>query len=202
MLSDFAAPSWPYPKLHCGRQAVSFAAVFQCTVKALYDYRAQREDELCFPKQALILNVDKQEGGWWVNPTQYYNLTSCVSVNHIAGQLVLNLCCVFRWRGDYGGKKQLWFPANYVEEVPSSPTRELDEAVSSDSNVRRSVYSSNHNQFFSLILFVLSQSTENSPLGTFLKGFIDVPTCHVGESHKTNRGLFSQTSREGLIRFC
>uniref|UniRef100_A0A8C4FC22 Phosphoinositide phospholipase C n=1 Tax=Dicentrarchus labrax TaxID=13489 RepID=A0A8C4FC22_DICLA len=73
----------------------------RCTVKALYDYRAQREDELCFPKQALILNVDKQEGGWW--------------------------------RGDYGGKKQLWFPANYVEEVPSSPTRELDEAVSSES---------------------------------------------------------------------
>uniref|UniRef100_A0A8C7HL23 1-phosphatidylinositol 4,5-bisphosphate phosphodiesterase gamma n=1 Tax=Oncorhynchus kisutch TaxID=8019 RepID=A0A8C7HL23_ONCKI len=83
----------------------------RCTVKALYDYRAQRDDELCFPKQALILSVDKQEGGWW--------------------------------RGDYGGKKQLWFPANYVEEVPNSP------------------------------------STENSPLGTFLKGFIDVPTCHV-----------------------
>lgn len=38
--------------------------VSQCTVKALYDYRAQREDELSFPKQALILNVDKQEGGW------------------------------------------------------------------------------------------------------------------------------------------
>ncbi|XP_056460596.1 1-phosphatidylinositol 4,5-bisphosphate phosphodiesterase gamma-1-like [Gadus chalcogrammus] len=89
----------------------------RCTVKALYDYRAQREDELCFPKQALILNVDKQEGGWW--------------------------------RGDYGGKKQLWFPANYVEEVPSSPTREPDEAAS-----------------------------ENSPLGTFLKGFVDVPSCH------------------------
>lgn len=26
------------------------------------------------------------------------------------------------------------------------------------------------------------QSTENSPLGTFLKGFIDVPTCHVGKT--------------------
>ncbi|KAJ8389025.1 hypothetical protein AAFF_G00124220 [Aldrovandia affinis] len=90
----------------------------RCTVKALYDYKAQREDELCFPKQALILNVDKQEGGWW--------------------------------RGDYGGKKQLWFPANYVEEVPSCPSREQDEP-----------------------------SPENSPLGTFLKGFIDVPTCHV-----------------------
>lgn len=42
----------------------SVSCMFQCTVKALYDYRAQREDELCFPKQALILNVDKQEGGW------------------------------------------------------------------------------------------------------------------------------------------
>ncbi|XP_019740106.1 1-phosphatidylinositol 4,5-bisphosphate phosphodiesterase gamma-1-like isoform X2 [Hippocampus comes] len=90
----------------------------RCTVKALYDYRAQREDELGFPKQALLLNVEKQEGGWW--------------------------------RGDYGGKKQLWFPANYVEEVPSSPTREMVEA-----------------------------SAENSPLGAFLKGFIDVQTCNV-----------------------
>uniref|UniRef100_A0A8C6V3E2 1-phosphatidylinositol 4,5-bisphosphate phosphodiesterase gamma n=1 Tax=Neogobius melanostomus TaxID=47308 RepID=A0A8C6V3E2_9GOBI len=98
----------------------------RCTVKALFDYRAQREDELCFPKQALILNVDKQEGGWW--------------------------------RGDYGGKKQLWFPANYVEEVPSSPTRELDEAG------------------------------ENSPLGAFLKGFIDIPTCHV-VVHKDGKNL-------------
>uniref|UniRef100_A0A672G214 Phosphoinositide phospholipase C n=1 Tax=Salarias fasciatus TaxID=181472 RepID=A0A672G214_SALFA len=79
-----------------------------CTVKALYDYRAQREDELCFPKQALIVNVDKQEGGWW--------------------------------RGDYGGKKQLWFPANYVEEVPSSPTRELDEAVSPRSTGQTSLH--------------------------------------------------------------
>ncbi|KAK1172195.1 1-phosphatidylinositol 4,5-bisphosphate phosphodiesterase gamma-1-like isoform X1 [Acipenser oxyrinchus oxyrinchus] len=90
----------------------------RCTVKALYDYRAQREDELSFPKQAIILNVDKQEGGWW--------------------------------RGDYGGKKQLWFPANYVEEIPTSPAQGQDEA-----------------------------SVENSPLGNFLKGFVDVPTCHV-----------------------
>uniref|UniRef100_A0A8C9TL06 1-phosphatidylinositol 4,5-bisphosphate phosphodiesterase gamma n=1 Tax=Scleropages formosus TaxID=113540 RepID=A0A8C9TL06_SCLFO len=89
----------------------------RCTVRALYDYRAQREDELCFPKQALIVNVDKQEGGWW--------------------------------RGDYGGRKQLWFPANYVEELPCSPCRESED------------------------------SSESSPLGTFLKGFIDVSTCQV-----------------------
>lgn len=36
----------------------------QCTVKALYDYKAQREDELSFCKQAIIHNVDKQDGGW------------------------------------------------------------------------------------------------------------------------------------------
>uniref|UniRef100_A0A8C3SRX9 Phosphoinositide phospholipase C n=1 Tax=Chelydra serpentina TaxID=8475 RepID=A0A8C3SRX9_CHESE len=89
-----------------------------CTVKALYDYKAQREDELSFCKQAIIHNVDKQDGGWW--------------------------------RGDYGGKKQLWFPANYVEEIMNTPVQEQDEA-----------------------------SAENSPLGNFLKGFIDVPSCHV-----------------------
>ncbi|XP_043923269.1 1-phosphatidylinositol 4,5-bisphosphate phosphodiesterase gamma-1-like [Protopterus annectens] len=90
----------------------------RCTVKALYDYRAQREDELSFCKQAIIHNVDKQDGGWW--------------------------------RGDYGGKKQLWFPANYVEEITSTVVQEQDEA-----------------------------SAENSPLGSFLKGYIDVPSCHV-----------------------
>ena len=160
------------------------AVVFQCTVKALYDYRAQREDELCFPKQALILNVDKQEGGWWVNVSVH------VLPSHVTSHLeksVMGLRLVFRWRGDYGGKKQLWFPANYVEEVPSSPVRELDEAVSSDSYREMSVQGlscfSNYNQYC-FFMILLSQSTENSPLGTFLKGFIDVPTCHVGESHK------------------
>lgn len=31
------------------------------------------------------------------------------------------------------------------------------------------------------LLLPLLQSSENSPLGNFLKGFIDVPSCHVGE---------------------
>lgn len=35
------------------------------TVKALYDYRAQREDELSFCKHAIITNVIKLDGGWW-----------------------------------------------------------------------------------------------------------------------------------------
>ncbi|CAG0899970.1 unnamed protein product [Darwinula stevensoni] len=56
-------------------------------VKAMYDYRAQREDELSFCKHAIISNVNKRDGGWW--------------------------------QGDYGGKKQHYFPANYVQEVES-----------------------------------------------------------------------------------
>uniref|UniRef100_A0A7N8Y4V2 1-phosphatidylinositol 4,5-bisphosphate phosphodiesterase gamma n=1 Tax=Mastacembelus armatus TaxID=205130 RepID=A0A7N8Y4V2_9TELE len=60
----------------------------KCTVKAMYEYKAQRDDELSFTKNAIITNVDKQEGGWW--------------------------------KGDCGGKKQLWFPANYVEEISPS----------------------------------------------------------------------------------
>uniref|UniRef100_A0A8C7TIV2 1-phosphatidylinositol 4,5-bisphosphate phosphodiesterase gamma n=1 Tax=Oncorhynchus mykiss TaxID=8022 RepID=A0A8C7TIV2_ONCMY len=63
---------------------------FKCTVKAMYEYKAQRDDELSFSKNAIIQNVDKQEGGWW--------------------------------KGDCGGKKQLWFPANYVEEISPSAT--------------------------------------------------------------------------------
>lgn len=59
--------------------------ISKITVKALYDYKAGREDELTLVKHAIVTNVNKQSGGWW--------------------------------RGDYGGKKQHWFPANYVEEI-------------------------------------------------------------------------------------
>lgn len=34
-------------------------------MKALYDYRAQRVDELSFCKHAIITNVVKENGGWW-----------------------------------------------------------------------------------------------------------------------------------------
>src|SRR5699024_4362476 len=52
------------------------------------DYRAQRYDELSFPKHAIISHVVKHDKGWW--------------------------------RGDYGGKRQHWFPENYVTEVDVS----------------------------------------------------------------------------------
>uniref|UniRef100_A0AAQ5XWW2 1-phosphatidylinositol 4,5-bisphosphate phosphodiesterase gamma n=1 Tax=Amphiprion ocellaris TaxID=80972 RepID=A0AAQ5XWW2_AMPOC len=92
---------------------------FKCTVRAMYEYKAQRDDELSFIKNAIISNVDKQEGGWW--------------------------------KGDCGGKKQLWFPANYVEEISPSAA-EPDRTM-----------------------------TENSPLGDLLRGSVDVSSCQIGD---------------------
>lgn len=57
----------------------------QLSVRALYDFRASKNDELTFCKHAIITNVQKEDGGWW--------------------------------KGDYAGRLQVWFPANYVEEV-------------------------------------------------------------------------------------
>ncbi|NXB45692.1 PLCG1 phosphodiesterase, partial [Leucopsar rothschildi] len=113
----------------------------QCAVKALFDYKAQREDELTFTKNAIIQNVEKQEGGWW--------------------------------RGDYGGKKQLWFPSNYVEEITSptslEPERELDE---------------------------------NSPLGDLLGGVLDVPSCQIAirPEGKNNRLFVFSISMSSVSR--
>ncbi|KAF6714554.1 1-phosphatidylinositol 4,5-bisphosphate phosphodiesterase gamma-1 [Oryzias melastigma] len=90
----------------------------KCTVRAMYEYKAQRDDELSFTKDTIISNVDKQEGGWW--------------------------------KGDYGGKKQFWFPANYVEEISPS-------AAEPD----------------------ITDMTENSPLGDLLRGTVDLSSCQI-----------------------
>ena len=34
-------------------------------MQALYDYNARHSDELSFCEGAVILNVEKHDGGWW-----------------------------------------------------------------------------------------------------------------------------------------
>uniref|UniRef100_A0A674D3B1 1-phosphatidylinositol 4,5-bisphosphate phosphodiesterase gamma n=1 Tax=Salmo trutta TaxID=8032 RepID=A0A674D3B1_SALTR len=118
---------------------------FKCTVKAMYEYKAQRDDELSFSKNAIIQNVDKQEGGWW--------------------------------KGDCGGKKQLWFPANYVEEISPS-------AVEPDR----------------------SQLTENSPLGDLLRGSVDCQTelcvCQLEEGKMMERRKKIALELSDLVIYC
>uniref|UniRef100_A0A8C6VB80 1-phosphatidylinositol 4,5-bisphosphate phosphodiesterase gamma n=1 Tax=Naja naja TaxID=35670 RepID=A0A8C6VB80_NAJNA len=118
--------------------------IFKCAVKALFDYKAQREDELTFTKNAIIQNVEKQEGGWW--------------------------------RGDYGGKKQLWFPSNYVEEI-TSPTGLEHERE--------------------------QQLDENSPLGDLLRGVLDVPSCQIAirPEGKNNRMFVFSISMASVSRW-
>lgn len=57
------------------------------SVRALHEYRAQREDELSFSRHAVITGVYRETGehGWW--------------------------------RGNHAGQTQLLFPSNYVEAV-------------------------------------------------------------------------------------
>ncbi|XP_011505251.1 PREDICTED: 1-phosphatidylinositol 4,5-bisphosphate phosphodiesterase gamma-1 [Ceratosolen solmsi marchali] len=71
--------------------------VSKVTVKAVYDYKAGRYDELTLVKHAIITNVNKQNGGWW--------------------------------RGDYGGKKQHWFPANYVDEIEQDSQTDSSDSM-------------------------------------------------------------------------
>ncbi|XP_042563293.1 1-phosphatidylinositol 4,5-bisphosphate phosphodiesterase gamma-2-like isoform X1 [Clupea harengus] len=95
----------------------------QSTVKALYDYRATRADELTFCKGALIHNVIKDPQGWW--------------------------------KGDYGGKIQLYFPSNFVEEVTSNTKPKFRD-----------------------------QAMEDNPLGDLCMGLVDLSRCNVLRSSK------------------
>ena len=73
------------------------------TVKALYDYQAQRYDELSFCKHAIITNVIKLDDGWW--------------------------------RGDYGGQRNQWFPANFVQELPIVDEQKQKQENKNNTNI-------------------------------------------------------------------
>ncbi|XP_030645805.1 1-phosphatidylinositol 4,5-bisphosphate phosphodiesterase gamma-2-like [Chanos chanos] len=115
----------------------------QSTVKALYDYRAMRPDELSFCKGALIHNVAKEANGWW--------------------------------RGDYGGKLQMYFPANYVEEVSDSTKAEQKD-----------------------------QPEEDNPLGDLCKGMVELSQCNVVRSEKNGKAhmlMLQNKHDKGLMSF-
>ncbi|XP_071767338.1 1-phosphatidylinositol 4,5-bisphosphate phosphodiesterase gamma-2 [Centroberyx gerrardi] len=54
------------------------------------------------------------------------------------------------WKGDYGGKLQLFFPANYVEQVSNNAMPEAKE-----------------------------QEMEDNPLGELCKGIVDISKCNI-----------------------
>ncbi|KAF5918570.1 hypothetical protein HPG69_005005 [Diceros bicornis minor] len=70
----------------------------QRTVKALYDYKAKRSDELTFCRGALIHNVSKEPGGWWKGdygtriqqyfPSNYVEDISTADVEELEKQII------------------------------------------------------------------------------------------------------------------
>uniref|UniRef100_A0A2K5Z8J9 1-phosphatidylinositol 4,5-bisphosphate phosphodiesterase gamma n=1 Tax=Mandrillus leucophaeus TaxID=9568 RepID=A0A2K5Z8J9_MANLE len=70
----------------------------QRTVKALYDYKAKRSDELSFCRGALIHNVSKEPGGWWKGdygtriqqyfPSNYVEDISTADVEELEKQII------------------------------------------------------------------------------------------------------------------
>jgi phosphatidylinositol phospholipase C, gamma-1 len=44
------------------------------------------------------------------------------------------------WRGDYGGKRQHWFPSNHVEELQEAHIEKSDSGVSIRTLVKHNEY--------------------------------------------------------------
>lgn len=63
----------------------------------MYEYKAQRDDELSFTKNAIISNVDKQEGGWWV---ACIILTQEVALNYPVTQILFVQVERGLWKGE------------------------------------------------------------------------------------------------------
>uniref|UniRef100_A0A674JF75 1-phosphatidylinositol 4,5-bisphosphate phosphodiesterase gamma n=1 Tax=Terrapene triunguis TaxID=2587831 RepID=A0A674JF75_9SAUR len=81
-------------------------SVPQRTVKAIYDYKAKRSDELSFCRGALIHNPQRS-----LHFVSFFN---------------------FRWKGDYGEKVQHYFPSNYVEDMSTDNFADLESQIIED----------------------------------------------------------------------
>ena len=83
----------------------------------LYEYKARWDDELSFPAGALINNVSPvQSSPVQSSPVQSSALLTLVS------QVNIQKPDAGWWRGDYGGLRSHWFPANFtrLEESPDT----------------------------------------------------------------------------------
>lgn len=77
------------------------------------------------------------------------------------------------WQGDYGGRKQGWFPANFVTELSSQENG--DDTVMLMSTL------SKYADEFICVSSSRSQSAEARPLGIMQKGSLDILNCTVME---------------------
>ena len=92
----------------------------QSSVKALYDYRALRPDELSFSKGAFIHNVTKDSSSWWARSASTSNwpikIFLAISLQFFGASLQVERG--LRWEA------AALLSANYVEELSNNRTVE------------------------------------------------------------------------------
>uniref|UniRef100_A0A671MI45 1-phosphatidylinositol 4,5-bisphosphate phosphodiesterase gamma n=1 Tax=Sinocyclocheilus anshuiensis TaxID=1608454 RepID=A0A671MI45_9TELE len=114
---------------------------FKCTVRAMYEYKAQRDDELSFSKNTIIQNVDKQEGGcFWAgfeSQLGWFCLTDLAALSCMLFDVVLS--CVYVVspavvRPEGKGSRQFVFSLVPVASPRTGPV--LDIAASSQEELK------------------------------------------------------------------
>uniref|UniRef100_A0A671MHA7 1-phosphatidylinositol 4,5-bisphosphate phosphodiesterase gamma n=1 Tax=Sinocyclocheilus anshuiensis TaxID=1608454 RepID=A0A671MHA7_9TELE len=113
---------------------------FKCTVRAMYEYKAQRDDELSFSKNTIIQNVDKQEGEalWAPTFTPVLALAQQATENSPLGDLLRGSVdvssCQIVVRPEGKGSRQFVFSLVPVASPRTGPV--LDIAASSQEELK------------------------------------------------------------------
>ncbi|XP_034031611.1 1-phosphatidylinositol 4,5-bisphosphate phosphodiesterase gamma-2 [Thalassophryne amazonica] len=107
-----------------------------------------------------------------------YKATQPDELSFMKGDLIHNVTKANSgwWKGDYGGKLQLFFPSNYVEEVSNNTLPETR-----------------------------SQELEDNPLGELCKGVVDISTCNIQNLKNGKNGkphvLTLQDKKQDSLQF-
>lgn len=83
-----------------------------------------------------------------------------------------------RWIGDYGGKIQLYFPSNYVEEVSNNTKAELKPQVTEDVSLFN-ICSVRADGLNKISFHIIQQDNEDNPLGGLCKGVVEISKCNI-----------------------
>lgn len=161
-------------------------------VRALFNYRGQKSDELSFPKHAVINNVIKHDSGWWKGdygghkngwfPSNYVQEidflegdSSSSSDNEEKGSIDLLECSVVNSGGSISGKQWVFKITSPTQlepiEIAASCEEEMNNWIK---QIRETAQSANHKVKDKIAIFCkekkLSIKLDNFFFFRFVKG--------------------------------